>query len=120
MKIIFSTLFGENVNSFNKLFCLRSRCAAQEDEAQLSTSNKDSVGYGSRNKEGRGNTKDDDTEEIIENEGLNAFRKGHESTDDCSLRQNLQSEISGNEGQEKKRQMSSARKKNFWYNIPRA
>ena len=62
---------------------------------------------------------DDDTEEIIENEGLNAFRKGHESTDDCSLRQNLQSEISGNEGQEKKRRKVVSQKEKLLVEISR-
>jgi len=61
---------------------------------------------------------------VVENEGVSASLREHESPDHCSLRLNLQSESNGNEGSEKKRLKvisqkgkdlkSSARKENFW------
>jgi hypothetical protein len=67
MNITLRTVFSKNVNYSNELFCFWSRCTVQEDEAQLSTSN-DVVG--SRNEEGKGNTNDENNEEVVENEGV--------------------------------------------------
>jgi len=114
MQIIFTSVFGENVNCFNELCPFRSRCTIDKDETQLSTSNNDSFDHGSINEEGQGNTNDEDVEEVVEYDGVSALLKEHESRDDCSLRQNLQNESNRSEGSEKKDVKSSARKKNFW------
>ena len=49
MKIVLTSVFGENVNYFNELCCFGSRCAIDKDETQLSTSNNGSFDYGSIN-----------------------------------------------------------------------
>lgn len=67
-----------------------------EDEAQLSTSNNDSVGHGSINEEGQRNTNHVDTEEVVESDGVNALLGGYEFPDHCRLRQNLQSKNNRN------------------------
>jgi len=83
MKIIFISVFGENVNYFNELFCFRSRCTIDKDETQLSTSNNDSFDHGSINEEGQGNTNDEDIEEVVEYDGVSSSLKEHESRDDA-------------------------------------
>jgi len=103
MQIIFTSVFGENVNYFNELCCFRSRSTIDKDETQLSTSNNDSFDHGSINDEGQGNPNDEDVEEVVEYDGVSGSLKEHESCDDCSLRKNLQNESNGSEGSEKKR-----------------
>jgi len=66
MQIIFTSVFGENVNYFSELRCFRSRCTIEKTETQLSTSNNDSFDHGSIIEDGRGNTKDGDVEEVVE------------------------------------------------------
>jgi len=112
MQIIFTSVFGENVNYFNDLCCFRSQCTTVKDETQLSTRN-NSFDHGSIN-EGQGNTNDEGVEEVVEYDGVSASLKEHESCGDCSLRQNLQNESNRSEGSEKKRHKVVARKKNFW------
>ena len=103
MQIIFTSVFGENVNYCNELCCFSSRCTIDKDETLLSTSNNDSFDHGSINEEGQGNTNDEEVEEVAEYDGVSASLKEHESRDDCSLRQNLQNESNRSEGSEKKR-----------------
>ena len=116
MQIIFTSVFGENVNYFNELCCFRSRCTIDKDETQLSTSN-DSFDHGSINEEGQGNTNDEDVEEVVEYDGVSASLKEHESRDDCSLRQNLQNESSHSEGSEKKRRKVVSQKEKLLADI---
>ena len=85
MQIIFTSVFGGNVNYFNELCCFRSRCTIDKDETQLSISNNDSFfDHGSINEEGQGNTNDEDVEEVVEYDDVSASLKEHEYCDDCS------------------------------------
>ena len=117
MQIIFTSVFGENVNYFNELCCFRSRCTIDKDETQLSTSNNDSFDHGWINEEGQGNTNDEDFEEVVEYDRVSASLKEHESRDDCSLRQNLQNESNRSEGSGKKRRKVLSQKEKLLANI---
>jgi len=66
MQIVFTSVFGENVNYCNGLCCFRSQCTIDKDETQLPTSNNDSFDHGSINEGGQGNTNDEDVEEVVE------------------------------------------------------
>ena len=103
MQIIFTFVFGENVNYFNELCCFRSQCTIDKDETQQSTSNDDSSDHGSVNEDELGNTNDEDVERVVEYDGVSSSLKEHKSRDYCSLRQNLQNESNRSEGAEKKR-----------------
>jgi hypothetical protein len=92
MQIIFTSVFGENVNYFNELCFFRSRCTLDKDETQKCTSNDNSFDHGSINEEGQESTNDEDVEEVVEHDGVSASLKEHESRDDCGLTQNLQNE----------------------------
>jgi hypothetical protein len=117
MQIIFISIFGENVNYFNKLFCFRSQCTIDKDETQLSTSNNGSFDHGSINEEGQGNTNNEDVEEVIEYDGVSPSLKEHEARDDCSLRQNLQNESNRSVGSEKKRRKVVSQKEKLLADI---
>ena len=117
MQIIFTSVFGENVNYFNDLCCFRSRCTIDKEEAQLSTSNNDSFHRGSINEEGQGNTNDEDVEVVVEYDGVRTSLRKHESRDDCSLRQNLQNESNRSEGSEKKRRKVVSQKEKLLADI---
>ena len=115
MQIIFTSVFGENVNYFTDLCCFRSRCTIDKDETQLSTSN-DSFDRGSINEEGQGNTNDEDVEEVVEYD-VRASLREHEYRDDCSLGQNLQNESNRSEGSEKRRKDVSQEEKKLLADI---
>jgi len=115
MQILFTYVFGVNVNYFNKSCCFRRRCTIDKDETQLSTSN-DSFDHGSINEEGQGNT-NDDVAEVVQYDGVSASLKEHESREDCSLRQNLQNESSHSEGSEKKRRKVVSQKEKLLADI---
>ena len=101
MQIILPSVFGENINYFNELYCFRSQCTTDKDETQLWISNNDIFDHGSINEE-EGNTNNEDVEEVVEYDGVSASLKEHRSHEDCSLRQNLQNESNRSEGSEKK------------------
>jgi hypothetical protein len=72
MQIIFTSVYGENVDYFNELCCFRSQCTIDKDESQLSTSNNDCFDHGSINEEGQVNTNDEDVKEVVEYDGVGA------------------------------------------------
>jgi hypothetical protein len=114
MQIIFTSVFGENINYFNELCCFRSRCTIDKDETQLSTSN-DTFDDGSKNEEGQGNTNDED--EVVDYDGVSASLKERDSRDDCSLGQNLQNESNRSEGSQKKRRKVVSQKEKLLADI---
>ena len=99
---MFIAIFGDNLHNSNELFCFRLQCTIHEGETQLSASNNNSAGRGLINEEGQRNTNEECTKDIVEDDGVNASLRRHESPDHCSLRQNLQNKTIWNERLEKK------------------